>query len=30
VQMVYRAFETATRDPKMFQTQQVAALAVGH
>jgi protein-disulfide isomerase len=29
VQIVYRAFETATRDPKTFQTQQVAALAAG-
>ncbi|MHB8657195.1 MAG: DsbA family protein [Solirubrobacteraceae bacterium] len=29
VQIVYRAFETATRDPSTFQTQQVAALAAG-
>jgi protein-disulfide isomerase len=29
VQVVYRGFETATRDPSTFQTQQVAALAAG-
>lgn len=29
VQVVYRAFQTATRDPTVFQTQQVAALAAG-
>jgi protein-disulfide isomerase len=29
VKVVYRAFETATRDPHVFQTQQVAALAAG-
>jgi protein-disulfide isomerase len=29
VQIVYRAFETATRDPQTFQAQQVAALAAG-
>ena len=29
VQVVYRAFETATRDPTVFKTQQVAALAAG-
>ena len=29
VQIVYRACETATRDPQTFQTQQVAALAAG-
>jgi protein-disulfide isomerase len=29
VQVVYRAFETATPDPQTFQTQQVAALAAG-
>ncbi len=29
VQVVYRAFQTATRDPTIFQTQQVAALAAG-
>jgi protein-disulfide isomerase len=29
VQVVYRAFETATRDPQTFQTQEVAALAAG-
>jgi protein-disulfide isomerase len=29
VKVVYRAFETATRDPSVFQTQQVAALAAG-
>ncbi len=29
VKVVYRAFETATRDPSTFQTQQVAALAAG-
>ena len=29
VQVVYKAFETATRDPTVFQTQQVAALAAG-
>jgi len=29
VRIVYRAFETATRDPQTFQTQQVAALAAG-
>jgi protein-disulfide isomerase len=29
VQVVYRGFETATRDPHTFQTQQVAALAAG-
>jgi protein-disulfide isomerase len=29
VKVVYRAFETATRDPTVFQTQQVAALAAG-
>ena len=29
MQVVYRAFETATRDPNVFKTQQVAALAAG-
>ena len=29
VQIVYRAFQTATRDPTVFQIQQVAALAAG-
>ena len=29
VQVVYRAFQTATRDPNVFKTQQVAALAAG-
>lgn len=29
VKVVYKAFETATRDPSVFQTQQVAALAAG-
>ncbi|MDQ6836347.1 MAG: DsbA family protein [Actinomycetota bacterium] len=29
VRVVYRAFETATRDPSVFKTQQVAALAAG-
>ncbi len=29
VKIVYRAFETATRDPGVFRTQQVAALAAG-
>jgi protein-disulfide isomerase len=29
VKVVYRAFQTATRDPQTFQTQQVAALAAG-
>jgi protein-disulfide isomerase len=29
VQVVYRAFQTATRDPAVFKTQQVAALAAG-
>jgi len=29
VQVVYKAFETATRVPSVFQTQQVAALAAG-
>jgi len=29
VKVVYRAFQTATRDPNVFQTQQVAALAAG-
>ncbi len=29
VQVVYRSFETATRDPSVFKTQQVAALAAG-
>jgi protein-disulfide isomerase len=29
VKIVYRAFETATRSPTTFQTQQVAALAAG-
>jgi protein-disulfide isomerase len=29
VKVVYRAFQTATRDPTVFQTQQVAALAAG-
>lgn len=29
VQVVYRAFQTATPDPSTFQTQQVAALAAG-
>lgn len=29
VKVVYRSFETATRDPSVFQTQQVAALAAG-
>ena len=27
--MVYKAFETATRDPNVFKNQQVAALAAG-
>jgi protein-disulfide isomerase len=29
VQVVYKAFQTATRDPTVFKTQQVAALAAG-
>lgn len=29
VKIVYRAFETATRDPQTFQAQQIAALAAG-
>ena len=29
VKVVFRAFQTATRDPQTFQTQQVAALAAG-
>ena len=29
VQVVYKSFETATRNPSTFQTQQVAALAAG-
>ncbi len=29
VKVVYKAFETATRDPNVFKTQQVAALAAG-
>jgi protein-disulfide isomerase len=29
VQVVYKAFETATHDPTVFKTQQVAALAAG-
>jgi protein-disulfide isomerase len=29
VQIVYKGFETATRDPATFQTQQVAALSAG-
>jgi protein-disulfide isomerase len=29
VQLLYRSFETATRDPSTFRTQQVAALAAG-
>jgi protein-disulfide isomerase len=29
VQVVYRSFQTATRDPGVFKTQQVAALAAG-
>ncbi len=29
VQVVYKAFETATRDPNVFKDQQVAALAAG-
>ena len=29
VKIVYKAFETATRDPNVFKTQQVAALAAG-
>jgi protein-disulfide isomerase len=29
VQVVYKAFETATQDPTVFKTQQVAALAAG-
>ncbi len=29
VKVVYRAFQTATRDPTTFKTQQVAALAAG-
>ncbi|MGI8413666.1 MAG: DsbA family protein [Solirubrobacteraceae bacterium] len=29
VQVLYRAFQTATQDPTTFQTQQVAALAAG-
>jgi protein-disulfide isomerase len=29
VKVVYRNFQTATHDPKTFQTQQVAALAAG-
>lgn len=29
VKIVYKAFQTATRDPNVFKTQQVAALAAG-
>ncbi len=29
VQVIYRGFETATRDPAVFKTQQLAALAAG-
>jgi protein-disulfide isomerase len=29
VKVVYKAFQTATRDPTVFKTQQVAALAAG-
>ena len=29
VKVVYKAFETATRDPNVFKDQQVAALAAG-
>jgi protein-disulfide isomerase len=29
VQVVYKSFETATRDPSVFKTQQVAALSAG-
>lgn len=29
VKIVYKSFETATRDPNVFKTQQVAALAAG-
>jgi protein-disulfide isomerase len=29
VKVVYRAFETTTRDPQTFQAQQIAALAAG-
>jgi protein-disulfide isomerase len=29
VQVIYRAFQTATQDPAVFKTQQVAALAAG-
>ena len=29
VQVIYKAFQTATRDPNVFKTQQVAALAAG-
>lgn len=29
VQIVYKAFQTATQDPTVFKTQQVAALAAG-
>ena len=29
VQVVYKAFQTATQDPNVFKTQQVAALAAG-
>jgi protein-disulfide isomerase len=29
VKVLYKAFETATRDPSVFKTQQVAALAAG-
>jgi protein-disulfide isomerase len=29
VKIVYKAFQTATRDPTVFKTQQVAALAAG-
>jgi protein-disulfide isomerase len=29
VQIVYKAFQTATRDPNVFKNQQVAALAAG-
>jgi protein-disulfide isomerase len=29
VKIVYKAFQTATRDPAVFKTQQVAALAAG-
>jgi protein-disulfide isomerase len=29
VQVIYKAFQTATQDPNVFKTQQVAALAAG-